>query len=391
MTRPAAPLPQKSEAPRSLPRRGALALSFLVAVLTIGGSEFLLRLIAVPPGFFPINLREDSLYVPDSIRGYALRPGARHMYTTPELSVLLAVNDDGLRGPTVAEAKAADYRVLAIGDSFTFGLAIRQEDSWGAQLQQLLAEADRGHSVAVVNSGVPGYSPRQIRRRFEQLLPSVNPSLVVFGLTMETFNRMQDPVALYGGTLVRSSVVPYLATTDHGLLFSPFASLRLRTVDYWLNQHFQLAAHLLSHADKLGQRLHLASGGPPSPVWPVDSLTALAEMRPTFLELGGVREALTARGIPFIVLFINAQRPDGRFDTPEMPQHLYNALMMEECRRQGIQAIDLLPELERQAAQKPIFRTEHDQHWTPAAHRIAAESLAVAIRTLRSRPAPAVR
>ncbi len=366
----------------ALSRRARLTLWLLLSLVVAVGSELALRLLAPPPGFFPINQREDSLYIPDSVRQYTLRPGARHVYATPDLSVLLAVNGDGLRGPSLADARAAGFRVLDVGDSFTFGLAIAEADSWSARLAERLRAARPGTSVSVVNAGIPGYSPRQVRQRLEYLLPLVRPDVVVVGLTVETFNRMQNPIVLYGGTLVRRSVVPHLTITDRGLLFSPFESPGWRSADYWLNRHFLLAAHLLTHAGRVAARLGLASGGPATPVWPVDSAAAAAEMQPTFDELARIREVTAAARVPLIVLLINAQRDDGRFDTEYMPQHLYNRMLVAECRRQGIRVIDLLPELERQAAGRPVFRTEHDQHWTPAAHRIAADSIAATLATL---------
>jgi SGNH hydrolase-like domain, acetyltransferase AlgX len=374
--------PPKLASPR-LSARARVVLVLVFGIVLLAAAEGVIRVARVPPGYFPFNFKEDSLYIPDPTLGYTLRPGAHHDYVTPDLRVAMDVSADGLRNTSsLAAMRQADYRVLSIGDSFTFGLAVAREDTWSAQLQGLLQAQNPKRRVQVVNAGVPGYSPRQIRERLEEFLPLVKPQLVIFGFTTETYSRIQDPVALYGRMLVRSSVLPNLRTTAHGILYSPFRDARMRALDYWCNQHLHLGAHILGHVYKLMQALRRDSaGGSPAADGVAHAEYIREQMQPSLEEMATIHRILVQQGIPLIVLLINMQRPDGQFDLPG-PQSLLNQIVSEECRREKITCVDVLPELERLAAGRTIFRTVHDQHWTPAAHRVAAEALLRAVTQL---------
>jgi hypothetical protein len=204
----------------------------------------------------------------------------------------------------------------------------------------------------------------------------------VFGLTTETFDRMLHPNVLYAGMLVRSDVRPGLRATTDGLLYSPFHQAWVRNVDFWLNAHFYLGAHLLNRAHLIyesvrGTRSERARSS-------LDSARVTEHMQPTLHEVSAAHRLAAARNIPFIVLLINPQGTEGF----SAAQEFYNALVKDHCRREGIRFVDPLPELQRQAAGRLIYRTVHDQHWTPAAHAVAAAALLEAITRAAWAPRP---
>lgn len=69
-------------------------------------------------------------------------------------------------------------RILAVGDSHTFGTNVADEESYPAQLQRLLDEARPGR-FSVVNLGVPGMSSTQVRRRLADNVARYEPELVI--------------------------------------------------------------------------------------------------------------------------------------------------------------------------------------------------------------------
>lgn len=75
--------------------------------------------------------------------------------------------------------EASRYRVLCIGDSFTFGIGALAGFSYPEQLAGLLDGAAGEASVEVMNLGVPGDNSSQVLRRLEGLLPVVRPQVVV--------------------------------------------------------------------------------------------------------------------------------------------------------------------------------------------------------------------
>jgi hypothetical protein len=353
-------------------RLGA-GLTFVLVLL--GGAESVMRAARLPPGYFARNPREDPLYIEHSSRGYTLKPGVHHQYVTPEVNVAINISSDGLRDTTVTFAKKADYRVLSIGDSFTMGLAVAVEDTWSEQLERLLNGRKPHRWASVVNSGVSGYGAHQIRLRLEELLPIVRPNLVVYGFTTETYTRMFHPTVLYGGTLVRSDALPGLRIVGTGLLYSPYQQAWMREIDYWLNQHLQLGAHILSHARRVYEALN-PDAVPLDPLASLDATQIRRDMQPALEELAAMHRDVAAQHVPVVVLMINVQREDGTFRPQDT---IYNGIVADECHREGLTCIDMLTELRRLASGRPIFRTPHDQHWTPAAHALAAQALLHAI------------
>jgi len=347
--------------------RGQLIAAAIATVVAIAAGEVVMRIARDPPGYFPINHREDSLYAEHPVRGYTLKPGAHHRYVTPEVDVAIDVSSDGLRDTTLAAIQRADRRILAVGNSFTMGLAVANEDTWGKQLERLLAAQDPRHSVHVVNAGVAGYSPRQIRLRMEELFPIVRPQAVIFELTTETFGRMFHPNILFAGTLIRADVLPGIRSVRGGLLYSPYKQPWLRSVDYWLNLHLQLGAHILRRASAILGAI------PRDTVDQADTAWIRRAMQPTLQELSAAHGFAAARRVPFIVLLANPQLPGGAYSPLES---FYNGIVIERCRKERIKYVDLLPTLMRESGgSRPIFRTGHDQHWTPAAHALAARAL----------------
>src|SRR4029077_20962124 len=116
---------------------------------------------------------------------------------------------------------------------------------------------------------------------------------------------------------------------------------------------------------------------------PVDMLTSLdaaqirRDIQPALDELAAMHREVAAQHMPFVVLMINVQRQDGTFRPQDT---IYNGIVADACHREGIPCIDMLPQLRRLSSGRPIYRTLHNQHWTPAAHALAAQALLQAIR-----------
>jgi len=347
-------------------------------LLLVAVAEVVVRLTRSPPGYFPGKPREDPLYVLDPVTGYALKAGAHHDYVTPEVHPSIDISSDGLRDTTAWAARQSPVRILSIGDSFTMGLAVDAKDTWSKQLEGLLRQRLR-KPVVVLNAGVPGYSARQIRLRLERYLPEVAPQIVIYGFTVETFTRMQNPLVFFGGTLVRSDALSGLRVAHGGLLYSPFKQPWLRSLDYWLNEHFELGAHALNKVRRLYDRMHHTEAGVLLASQSLEPLAIQQSMQPALNEMKSMQIDAESSGAHFLVLLINVQTPGGSFRPQDS---VYNATAMRACAAFGIACVDLLPALQLEAKGAPVLRTKSDQHWTPLAHRIAADSLMTRLRTL---------
>lgn len=87
------------------------------------------------------------------------------------------ITSQGLRHG-YAGRKKGRFRVLAIGDSFTYGLKLRRENAWPDQTERKLREAGYD-SVEVLNAGRPGFNTEREFEFFRKYTRSLEPDLVI--------------------------------------------------------------------------------------------------------------------------------------------------------------------------------------------------------------------
>jgi hypothetical protein len=95
---------------------------------------------------------------PDLI--YRLQPENAVTWSSAEFTETSHTNALGMRGTAeVGLKRPGELRVLAVGDSFTYGHGVEDDQTYPAVLERLLRE--RGRDARVLNAGVPGYSTDQ--------------------------------------------------------------------------------------------------------------------------------------------------------------------------------------------------------------------------------------
>jgi len=98
-----------------------------------------------------------SIMMDDRDLGYRLRPNV----SGGAYASHVATNSLGFRGPELMHTGTYSKRIIALGDSCTFGFGASDNGhTYPAQLQRLFAES--GESVEIVNAGVVGYSSWQV-------------------------------------------------------------------------------------------------------------------------------------------------------------------------------------------------------------------------------------
>lgn len=91
-----------------------------------------------------------------------------------------AVNPQGFRGKEISFNKTKNtYRIFCIGDSCTFGIAVKYYEAYPFFLENLLNRASQGTKYEVINAGVPGYSSFQGLRHLERDILKYKPDLVI--------------------------------------------------------------------------------------------------------------------------------------------------------------------------------------------------------------------
>jgi len=333
-------------------RRAAatLGLALVSGALALALAEIALRIVLPEP---IVWRHPQERYAWDPETGHRLRP--HQAAFTHDARV--ETNRHGLRdGELPPRPSPGTVRVLALGDSQTFGNGLPLSATWPKQLERLLQRgADDPSGFEVINAGVPGTDTWQHAIFLERLLPIYHPDAVVLGFYVNDVSERYEPPArpppqtsawrertIY--TLKRSSLL-----------------LVLRQAVAAIRQGWSP-----SRAAVLEERI---LSGEPDPR--VEAAWAEVER-----SLSAMVERCRERGVAFVLLAL----PRRDQVAAQSPQTAYNRRLTALARQLGVPAVDPLASL-RDAHRRDVqLSIPWDGHNTSAANRIVVESLAPAIR-----------
>lgn len=159
-------------------RLGLACASVIAAALAFEGLARWLGPRGWRSGWIP-DLTWADLGVREPRRGWALRPGLRARMVGPHDAYDVETDATGYRQASADGPRAADeLRVMALGDSVTFGWGVEREERYPELLAQALA-LRTGRSVRLANLAVPGYSIDQSLWTYERDGVPWNPDIVV--------------------------------------------------------------------------------------------------------------------------------------------------------------------------------------------------------------------
>ena len=147
-----------------------LTLAAVSTVVFAGLLELGARVLGLDAGFFLIP-RSTNCLRRDPLLSMSFRPDCTgDLAGTP-----IRTNSLGLRGPEPSADGA--LRILAAGDSCTWGWQVKEEQSYPSLLGRMLGDIAVQNTYEVINAGVPGYTSFQgleyVRERGLALKPAV--------------------------------------------------------------------------------------------------------------------------------------------------------------------------------------------------------------------------
>ena len=110
---------------------------------------------------------------------------------------ILPVRDNPVRVDCPKKKEIPEIRIICIGDSATYSVAVGYQDSWVYLLGKTLAAKYPNKKIRVLNAGVPGAVSRQIKRIFQLYLVDYQPDILIWrggGVLTDTYfiNRTTD-------------------------------------------------------------------------------------------------------------------------------------------------------------------------------------------------------
>ncbi len=358
-------------------RRPPLAFIILAPVLSVVLTLFAIELVLRLFRPVPYSIERNMYYEPDPYTGFRLRPYAVGYFQNaiPAIANSLGYRDDEV-SPTKPDGV---FRVLMLGDSFTVGANVRQEEAYAQVLERLLNERRPTQQIEVVNTAVGGWEPFQYAQYYEHYGRQLQPDLIVIGFFVgnDAYNQLEKveqlPTAILGRrvspgaadnevTALRVFLLEHshlarllMQQTPHALVFTRQRCDEF-TEDYLAIQSDRLKNHLQRSAEQEA----LAENS----VRQVDRIREMAELDqvPVVVVLlpdeNQLNPALQARLVP----------PDqqDRYDF-DMPQ----SLLLERFQALGVPTIDLLPQFRAD----PRCLYMNDTHWTSEGHGLAAQAI----------------
>lgn len=335
----AAPLCVAALAWRFLPRRAfaLLASSFVLALLA---GEIALRATGRAN---PVRAQWLEPLSDGTAGGSAYQPGGELVYRYPtdprgyfgaDGEVRGSINALGYRGAERPLARTEGLaRIAVLGDSFTLGIGVRDEDTLPARLEAAL------QGVEVLNFGVSASDTVEQVRYLQGYVARFRPDLVLIVFFLNDAERA--------------------ATMD--FLTRPRALVGLREHSFLLNGVVGVLERALSREAMRGH--YLDGYASDAPGW-LRAREALREAR-EHCARGGARLALAVH--PILV------------DLDAYPFAPIHATLLEFCAAERIPAVDLLPAFAGLDARE-LWVHENDQHPNELAHALSAGVLADFLR-----------
>lgn len=274
-------------------------------------------------------------------RGWALKPGLRDVPMGEGRR--LSSNSRGVRGARehAAAKSPGTTRIVTIGDSFTFGEDVGDEETWSSRLERMLPGAE------VINLGVHGYGHDQMLVYLREEGVRYRPDVVVLGFLTGDMERnvlsfrdyAKPRFVLEDGRLsLRNSPVP-----------PPEETL---AAERWRSKFGDLL-------QMLWLRYRWKSGAISEETRRI-TLALLDEMQ-AVIEAAGARPAFA-----YLPAHGEVTRTDPGMTGPER-------FFFSHCRRRGVQSMYLRPFFLKAMREGTDLRAHG--HWGPAEHQVAAEGI----------------
>jgi hypothetical protein len=257
-------------------------------------------------------------------------------------------NSSGQRGVReyARDAKPAGLRVAALGDSFTFGQCVRDEETFAAQLERLLAPDGE-----VLNFAVHGYGHDQQYLRMRRDALPFRPDVVLLGF--------------------------YNADVDRNRLsFRDYAKPRFRL----RGRELALEGVPVPSPEAFAAQLHLRSANYARMLFDtlLDGRIERRNRKVTEAILRAAAAESRAAGARFAMVYLPSrnQVEAGRADPSRVYKHL--------CEDPEILCIDPTGRMHTALAGDPDPAARFSCHYDPFLHKLVAQEIAEALATARN-------
>jgi hypothetical protein len=288
-------------------------------------------------------------YVTDPHLPFRPRPFSRDIGRTPEFTYDFQHNSLGFRDVEHTLLKPnGTYRLLGLGDSFTYGVGATFEESYLTRLQVKLEQKAGGHPpVEVIKAGIPRYFPEAERILLEQEGLKFHPDVVVVGILpndiVDTYLGLDAVTPDASGSLLTREAK---ALGSFGTFLYRYSCLGRLILRVYINRHGQP-----NYGDMF------KDGGFHEKDW--------QKMETEFARMKVLTDSIGAK----LVLMHIPERGPWSEQERYLPRR-FSAWAAQH----GVYFLDVLPAMEHNPAPESLFYPK-DGHCTPAGYAVIADTL----------------
>ena len=361
-------------------------VGFWMILISSIGTYFVADLLA---GFLLIRPLSPQL-IPDPVRHHKLVPNAHAKFEQKDFSYIQRNNELGLRGVDVsAEKPDATYRIITLGDSFTMGKGVEDDQTFSVLLESILnielgncdSEFER---VEVLNAGVDSYSPILSYLYLTHRLKDLDPDMVL--LNLDNSDLIQEMA--YRGIAVhddQGNIVGVPGGESKRHLSTKFRD--------WVENNLYITRLLLFYTNKwLGYKdltvkgvVSRANAEVIAHTLESDQIDRTQQWNDIFESLVSIREFTNQRSIKFLVSVYpwahqvsDDEWVPGRntyMNSEERPIEEYDRKIAVMAANFGIEVISLYDYFRKYSGEDSLY-FDFDPHFTEQGHRVMATGLA---------------
>ena len=256
------------------------------------------------------------------------------------------INSFGLRDREY-NATTNAYRIIILGDSFTFGVGVPEENTFTELIEKKLNKNQ--NRFEALNAGVNGFGTLEEEYKLDELI-KYKPDMIILAFYQNDYGDNYQRLRYY-----------------NGLLQNVFSYFRAYQFIFYRNYKKDIAfINTIPYLKETPEK-H-------KDFWNI-----------TFLGIDKIRETAGQNNASFIIVYVpSAEEVDNGMKAKWMSKYEAaekeidvgkpNKELKEYAGKKGIKIIDLLPAL-RQKNINNTFYYSQDKHWNIEGHKLAAEEI----------------
>ncbi len=244
--------------------------------------------------------------------GLIFEPNSKARYQTAEFDYTVDINSLGLRDREISIEKGDKFRILCVGDSWTFGWGVNIENSWPKKLEEYLL-ASGFENIEVINLGQGGQYTGTYKKYMKKAVPLLKPDLVLVGVL-----QVDDLAQLYEQNFLVNQ------TSKNGKNFLGMITYTIKT---YLKYSFKNILSLRSNGES--KTVDIKSNWKTSSASMIENFTHLQKLRfytlddsvQSLFKSGNLNPGLLNYYINFpdrLTIFNNPNHPATKFSIQEM-------------------------------------------------------------------------